>query len=288
MTDEALKVLACVDQSPYADHVADHAAWAALRLGAPLEFLHVIDRHPEVAQAVDHSGAIGVDAQEQLLETLTEVDAARSRDAREAGRLFLRRLRERAQLAGVTQADVRQRLGDLQDTLAEQEASVRLFVLGRRGASAHATQRDLGRNVERVVRALHRPVLTVTDDFRAPERVLLAFDGGAVTRRGVVMLAESPLFRGLSIHLLMSGRPGRDAARQLQWAEQTLQAAGLQADSALVPGDAETVIARTVLERDIDLLVMGAFAHAPWRRWLFGSRTLDLLRAARIPVLLLR
>jgi hypothetical protein len=33
---------------------------------------------------------------------------------------------------------------------------VQLIVLGRRGESAETTQRDLGRNVERVVRALHR------------------------------------------------------------------------------------------------------------------------------------
>ena len=41
------KVLACVDQSRFAEYVADYAAWAARRMDAPLEFLHVIDRHPE-------------------------------------------------------------------------------------------------------------------------------------------------------------------------------------------------------------------------------------------------
>ena len=61
------KVLACVDQSRYADHVADYAAWAARRLDAPLELLHVIDRHPGQGTADDHSGAIGIDAQENLL-----------------------------------------------------------------------------------------------------------------------------------------------------------------------------------------------------------------------------
>jgi hypothetical protein len=45
-----------------------------------------------------------------------------------------------------------------------------LFVLGRRGESAEATQRDLGHNVERVVRALHRPILTVTEGFKEPQR----------------------------------------------------------------------------------------------------------------------
>ena len=49
------KVLACVDQSDYASHVTDYAAWAACRLKAPLELLHVIDRHPEVAADIDQS-----------------------------------------------------------------------------------------------------------------------------------------------------------------------------------------------------------------------------------------
>ena len=49
------KVLACVDKSDYAAHVADYAAWAAARLSAPIELLHVIDRLPEIAADVDRS-----------------------------------------------------------------------------------------------------------------------------------------------------------------------------------------------------------------------------------------
>jgi nucleotide-binding universal stress UspA family protein len=64
--------------------------------------------------------------------------------------------------------DIRQRYGELEETLLEQEERVRLIVLGRRGRSAETTQRDLGRNVERVVRALHRPILTVTEGFSEP------------------------------------------------------------------------------------------------------------------------
>ena len=54
--DTERKVLACVDQSHYADHVTDYAAWAAGRMQAPLELLHVIDRHPEIASSTDHRG----------------------------------------------------------------------------------------------------------------------------------------------------------------------------------------------------------------------------------------
>jgi nucleotide-binding universal stress UspA family protein len=155
MNKQDKKVLACVDQSHFADTVADYATWAARRMDAPLEFLHVIDRHLEKGSGEDHSGAIGINAQAHLLSNLSDRDAAVARAKREQGRIFLNRLRERALAAGAPSADMRQRHGALDDTLAEQETDVRLFVFGRRGASAETTQRDLGRNVERVVRAVH-------------------------------------------------------------------------------------------------------------------------------------
>lgn len=105
------KVLACVDQSRFADYVADYASWAAARIDAPLELLHIIDRHAEVEPSTDHSGAIGVDAHETLLDELSIADESRAKLAREQGRLFLNRLRERAIEAGVQAPDVRQRNG---------------------------------------------------------------------------------------------------------------------------------------------------------------------------------
>lgn len=282
------KVLACVDQSRFADHVADYAAWAAQRLDAPLEFLHVIERHPERSTGQDHSGAIGIDAREHLLDRLSAADEAHSRAAREQGRIFLNRLRQRASAAGVKQVDMRLRHGELEQTLAEQEEGVRLLVLARRGESAEASQRALGRNVERVVRALRKPILTVTEGFKTPQRVMIAFDGGTVTRRGVHLVATSPLFHGLPIHLLMSGKDSANASRQLDWASTRLKDAGFEVSAVLTAADAHSAIARSVAEEAIDLLIMGAFGHSALRSLLFGSKTAELLRSSTIPTLLLR
>ncbi|EAQ99458.1 universal stress protein [Congregibacter litoralis] len=281
------KILACVDQSHFADYVTDYAAWAARRIQAPMELLHIIDIHQTPPSGEDHSGAIGFDAQEQLLSKLSSEDEARTRAARESGRLFLNRLRERASAVGAPQVDTRQRYGQLVETLHEQEAGVQLMVLGRRGESAEATLRDLGRNVESVVRAVNKPILTVTEGFREPERIMFAFDGSAVTRRGVEMIAGSALFRGLPILLLMSGKVNPDGSKKLDWAEKTLTEAGYSVDKRLQPGDAEVVIAKTVTDESIDLLIMGAFSHSPLRTLLFGSKTADLLRSSSIPTLLL-
>ena len=127
-------------------------------------------------------------------------DICYAKTAREQGRVFLNRLRERALAAGAESVDMRQRLGELEETLAEQENGVRLLVLGRRGEAADSSQRDIGRNVERVVRALNKPILTVTEGFKEPQRVMIAFDGGSVTRRGVEMV-EARGFEPLTLRL---------------------------------------------------------------------------------------
>jgi nucleotide-binding universal stress UspA family protein len=286
--NEDKKVLACVDQSKYAESVADYATWAAKRMQTPMELLHVIDRHPRLEAVQDHSGAIGLDAQENLLKQLSDEDETRTRAAREVGRVFLNGLRERAMASGAFVVDVRQRHGELETTLPELQGDVRLFVLGRRGASAKATQRDLGRNLEWVVRSVNKPVLAVPDEFREPSRVLYAFDGSSVTRQGIQMIAGSPLLRGLPIHLLMAGKPQVQGPKQIEEARSVLEAVGFQVSMKVHLGDPETVIAEAVRSQMCDLLVMGAYSHSPWRSLFVGSKTTDLLRSAAVPTLLLR
>jgi nucleotide-binding universal stress UspA family protein len=86
----------------------------------------------------------------------------------------------------------------------------------------------------------------------------------------------------------MSGKSRKEGQRQLDWATTTLEAGGFEVEAALVPGDAESIIARHVREREIDMLIMGAYSHSPLRNLLFGSKTSDLLRSAKTPTLLLR
>lgn len=222
------------------------------------------------------------------MDDLVANEAAANRDARERGRIFLSQMVARALNVGAERPSMRQRYGELSVTLAEQEPGVELFVLGRRGESASSTGRDLGRNLETVVRGLARPILAVSEPFAPPRRLMLAFDGSPVTRRGVALVASSALFRGLACDVVMAGEPGLRGASALQSAINDLRAAGLDAESLVVPGDPEREIVTLLREREADLLVMGAYSHAWWRNLLRGSRTSDLLRAARVPTLLLR
>ena len=282
------KVLACVDQSTFGQSVTDYATWASLSLQAPLELLHVLDRHPRLDAVQDRSGAIGMDAQEHLLKQLSDDDEARSRSAREVGRKYLNQLRQRALAAGASVIDVRQRHGDLAITLAELQDNVRLFVLGRRGVNAETNQRDLGSNLEWAVRSVNQPVLAVPEVFKTPDSVLFAFDGSSLSRRGVQTIAASPLLQGLPIHLLMVGKTQSQGTKPLEDAARTLRTAGFTVSIEMKPGDPETVIPEAVASKPFDLLVMGAYSHSPWRSLFMGSKTSDLLKKISTPILLLR
>ncbi len=282
------KVMACVDQSDYAKVVTQYAAWAAVRMQAPLELLNVIDVHDTPTQSTDHSGAIGLDEQEALLKQLSDDDRAKAQQARQTGRAFLAELRQIALAQGMSEVDTRQRNGSLHDTLSEQSEHVRLVVMGRRGQSATLTQKDLGRHVEHMVRAVHKPILTVTDAFTPPTRAVFAFDGSSVTRKGIETIATSPLLQGLPIHLQMCGAPSKDRTAQLDAAAAKLQEAGFEVTTHLQDGDPETVIGKAIADHRADLLIMGAYTHSPLRSLFFGSNTNALLRASRVATLLLR
>jgi nucleotide-binding universal stress UspA family protein len=281
------RVLAAIDPSAYASGVAELAGWAAQRLGVELELMHAIDRSAE-AEPRDLSGNLSLGTQEALLEELAVLDGNRARLAQTHGRALLEQLQgDLAKSSGVT-ASLRQRHGELVDTLLDLEPEVRLFVIGKRGEHADLAKGHLGSNLERVVRAVHRPVLVASKTVRAIARFLIAFDGSQTTRRCVEMVAASPLLRGTQCHLLMVGAEDAVRREQLDWAVTRLAEAGFVAQASTAEGPPEVAIAEHVENLAIDLLVMGAYGHSRIRTMILGSTTTQLLRTCRIPVLLIR
>lgn len=282
------KVLACIDDSVYADSVCDHAVWVAGQLQIPLELLHVINRHPETASAADLSGNIGLGAQETLLRQLSELDEQRSKLAQERGRLLLEGVKQRAAHSQLTDVHVRQRHGTLVDTLTDLESETRIFVIGKCGRSADKAKSHLGANLERAVRAVHRPLLVAVECVRPMHQAIIAFDGSSTTQKGIDMIATSPLLRDMNIHLLMAGDASDRLHEQIDEAANQLRSAGFTVQSQILSGDAEQVIPQYAQEHDIDLLVMGAYGHSRVRQFIVGSTTTSLLRTFDRAILLLR
>lgn len=280
-------VLACIDGSTFSAAVVDYAAWAAGTLAAPLTLLHHIEHR--VTPIPDLSGNIGLGAREELLEELIHLEERRSKIMLQQGELMLKEAWGRAAAAGVDQLVSMQRHGALSESLIEMENEVRLLVLGIRGEDSEDRQRSIGAQLETVIRALHRPVLVVNTPFvEPPKRIMIAYDDSEAARKGVDMVVSSPLFTGISCHLVHVAKAGDDGAALLEKAAERLRGAGLTTTVASINGDFEKALTRYQEEHQIQMIVMGAFGHGRLRELLFGSRTAKMLAASNIPLLLLR
>ncbi len=280
------QVLACIDASVSAPSVVDYAAWAALRMSAPLTFLHVLDeqRYPHV----DLNGHIGRGSREELLNELASLDVQRNRLALEDGRILLEEARQRAHSAGIPIAETQQRHGDLLHSLAELQGDTQLLVMGRQGERSGGCELQIGSQLENVIRAVPRPILVAPITFRIPRRLMLAFDGSVTTRQAVEMLASSPLCEGMPIHLVLIGADTGDNWAPLDNAAARLASAGYDVRQAIRHGDVVSTLLAYQEEHSIDVLAMGAYGHSRIRQFLVGSTTAALLRASSGALLILR
>ena len=280
------KLLACIDASLYATSVCDHAAWAAQRLCASVEILHVIQRKDAVTARHDLSGAVGLGAKSALMEELTRIEEEAARLAREQGRTLLAAAEKRLSEAGVSDVTVCHRHGGIVETVIDREADCDLVVIGKRGASADFARGHLGSKVERVVRQSIKPVLVASRSFKPIRRALIAFDGGPSARKAVAFAATSPLFADVELDIVTAGSETEKSRDALRWAREVL--GGRAKRSEVVPGDTDEVLIAEAHASGADLVVMGAYGHSPLRRLIVGSTTTALIRGVTLPVLLFR
>ncbi|MGX0975436.1 nucleotide-binding universal stress UspA family protein [Roseovarius sp. MBR-51] len=284
MTD---KIIALVDGSIYSASVCEHAAWIAARTGAPVELLHVLGRR-EGAETTDLSGSIRLGARTALLEELAALDAQRAKLVAHRGRAILDDARALLEGAGVTDVTTRLRHGDIVETVAEVEQEARVILIGKRGEAADFAKGHLGSNIERIVRACHKPVFVAARAFRPIEKVLLAYDGGTSAMKAVDHIARSPLFAGLRVHVVTVGAATPEVKKGLEDARALLAAAGIVAETGVIAGQPETALGKLVDEAGFDMVVMGAYGHSRIRSLIIGSTTTEMVRSCKVPVVLLR
>lgn len=282
-----LHVVACIDGSRAAPAVCDYASWASRRMGEPLMLLHVLDEEKYPART-DMTGNIGLGSREQLQEELVNLDQQRSKLALKQGHLLLDEAEKRVLAGGVEKPVKRQRHDELSASLVELEPESRLFVMGLHGESSAAAGRHVGSQLETVIRSVHRPVLLVPDEFSEPRSAMLAFDGSPTAFRSIELLAGTPVFKGMPLHLVMIGPDTGEHRDQLQRAEKALADQGMEVHQAIRDGDVERALHAYQEEHDIDVLIMGAYGHSRIRRFLVGSTTTKMLETARKPLVILR
>lgn len=280
-------VIACIDGSKVTLAVCDASSWAAQQLDASVTLLHVLDKSAYPIES-DLSGNIGLGTREHLLNEMVELEARRGKLALEQGKYMLQDAQTRiveAQPAVVV--ETLQRHGDLVETLLEQESHARLVVMGRQGKQHQDQTQAIGSHLENVIRTLKQPILVVMDEFTAPKRFIIAYDGSITVKKALNQVLTSPLLKGLECHLVMVSDDQSQATAELALVAESLMA-DFNVVTAVCQGEVQTALEIYQLEHQIDLMVMGAYGHSRIREFFVGSNTTRMISKSHIPLLLLR
>jgi len=283
-------VLAGIDGSSLTNAVCDYAAWIATRVGAPLKLLHTIDHHPETAIKTDLTGNIGIDSRDHLLEDIIELDRQRSKLRLQQGKQILQTAKKRVIQAGIAEPFTNQRHGSLVESLIELENDIRVLVIGVRG-KVHENQPDkIGAKLESIIRSLHKPILVINAEFKVPQQIMIAYDGSKAADKAVDMVANSPLYKGLTCHIVcVSHDDNNEQFRDMEIATDKLKlAGGIEVIAEKLVGKPEQMLCEYQTGHNIDMIVMGAFSHTRVRDWLLGSFTVKMLTNSHKPLFLLR
>lgn len=283
------KVLACIDGAALTESVCDYAAWISKKTEAPLTLLHTINHHHEIAAASDLSGNIGLGSQEHLLEEITVLEQQQSKLKMQQGKLILQAATDHLQKIGVSHLSSNQRHGDLIEAIIDLENDIRVLVLGLRGQVHEKQENKIGAKLEAVIRALHSPILIVNDNYKQPEQIMLAYDGSKAADKAVDMVATSPLYKGLTCHLVCVNSNAETANKLLEHAIKKLESAdNIKVIPAKLKGKPDLELCAYQEQHNIDLTVMGAFSHTRLHDMLLGSFTHKMLINTKKPLLLLR
>lgn len=261
---ENTKVVACIDQSTYSAYVTDYAAWITNSIHKPLELFHIGDCPPLNAPT----------------------DTAQKTPRRKLLNIYYERALEKGVDPDLLQ--IYEEYGSFKEKVIRYEDNIDLLVMGRRGENTAKKHQDaIGKSIQKILRVLHKPVLTVAEEFKTPQNSMLAFSGSEISKRLVKHLAQEKYCLSIPLYLVMSGKPTDERQKELDWAHQILETAGYNVISSFILGGGtiEDTIIRTVQEQCIDILFMSAFENNSLYNLIFGSKTVDLLRYLNIPIL---
>ncbi len=282
------KLLAFIDASIYSRSVCEHAAWVAGRCGSTVELFHVIGRRETGEARQNLSGNITLGARSALLAELASLDEERGRLAQKRGRAILEDGEELLRAAGAKEVTTRLRIGDVVETACDFEAEADMVMIGKRGEAADFAKLHLGSNLERVARAIKKPLFVASRGYQEPQTFMMAYDGGSSSMKAVDYVARSPLFAGLRCHLVTVGADTPEVRKSLESATAMLSAGGYSIETEVLQGPPEAALSEAVTRKGIDLLVMGAYGHSRIRSLIIGSTTTEVLRLCKIPVVLFR
>jgi nucleotide-binding universal stress UspA family protein len=272
-------ILLSVDGSGYTDTVLRYGIHCSQSCGALLRVLTVIDvRIFEWAVAAGADGFVPIIPSALYQEESRRILEKRAEAVLEKCRDILQHANCKFELHKISGPPV--------DVICEQALTVDLVIIGARGEFAKWESKMIGATVEAVSRLCNKSILIVDKDFSAPTKMLMAYDGSLNANRALTIAGFMAQHLAVPMVLLnVTDQPehGRNILRE---AERYLEPFDIDVKSELAKGVVEEEIVNYAEKNSCDVIAMGAYGHSRIREAILGSHTEQIIRKARVPVLL--
>jgi nucleotide-binding universal stress UspA family protein len=266
-------ILLPLSEAPLASATRDYAFWLAGKEGSCINALAVIDvKAFEIPVLGTPDGFMPSVVTPPLAESqslMTELTAvAKDRLGQFAAEC------DRANIRYSTET----RTGLPGEVIARRAIAHDIVVMSRSGYTRAAVPENrVDPLVSDVIRGSIRPVLVTGMSFPGNgevRKIVVAFDGSSHAARALLVAAELGARPGVECTILTVS-PSQEAAQEIiEPAEAFLYHHGLVPRKQVVPGSrASEVICEVATGLRADMLIMGAYGHAPVREMLFGSTT---------------
>ncbi len=277
------KVLVCIDGSDFSKAVCDYGVFIAKNLNLPLVLLNVVE-HSKISNLVDFSGNIGFGAKDVLLEMLVDEDAKRSQEEILKGKVILKQMQEYVKSKDFSNFTTLQRHGTLYETLDELGSDLKIAIIGLNGENS----KDIGSNVEELIRTLNIPILLVNSEFKPIKSILMAYDGSLYAKKSIDIAVKNPIFPNTKRYIVNVNSDKNDSNRVLNEASLIFKNANIDSEILSLSGDKLEAILNYQQSINADIIAMGAYSHNRFRSAIFGSFTTNMILKSKVPLLLFR
>jgi nucleotide-binding universal stress UspA family protein len=288
MGDIKEAVFACVDGSRFSEAVCDYALHIAQQLSLPLVLLNTVE-HANASSVINLSGNLILGEREDLLDNLSEEDAAKNKQRRSQGKELLATLKEKINAQGFEDVITLQRHGTLYENLKDLEPQLRVVLFGVSGMGHFQEGVEIGSQVEDIIRDVDAPIILINKEFTPIKKVMIAFNGASGSVRALEEVSSSPMLaKDVKRYIVTVNKDIKKAEELSHQAKDIIKDLTLNCEYISKAGDPLESILGCIDNNDIDILSIGSYSHGKLKTALFGSFTTKLIKNVKIPLIVLK
>lgn len=275
-------ILIAVDGAEYTDPVMKYAIYLAKAFQAKLNIVTVVD-----VRIFEWSVYLGVDGFAPVMPSTSYLDESKLL-LQEKAEKVLHKCVDMVRTENISYTASKLE-GSPVEIISNQANIVDMIMLGARGEFAKwGRSKLMGATVEAISKECNKPLLISPKEFKPFKNILIPYDGSVNSNRALPYAGYFALNFKSVAHVFTVDTSLANANAILTEGKNYLQSYEVQIQTKARSGHADEEILNFANEKDMDLIVMGAYGHTRIKEAILGSTTERVMRNATIPLLLVK